>query len=206
MSNKRFGYARTSTIKQDNGLETQIEALKKAKCDKIYSEQISGRSKNRPELNKMLDNLREGDVVVSRLDRLARSLHDLFSITKRIEEAGASFLLLDHPSLDTTTSSGKLLFSVLGALAEFERSLIVSRTKAGREAALERNPEKNMGRPFRTKSDIDEQMRVAYEMGKSYNEIAETYGVSRMTAYRRIRPLIEAKKAKEAGFKLEEVK
>ena len=108
--------------------------------------------------------------------------------------------------MDTTTSSGKLLFSVLGALAEFERSLIVSRTKAGREAALERDPNKNMGRPFRTKSDIDEQMRVAYEMGKSYNEIAETYGVSRMTAYRRIRPLIEAKKAKEAGFGLEEVK
>jgi len=105
--------------------------------------------------------------------------------------------------LDATTSSGKLLFSVLGALAEFERSLIVSRTKAGREAALERDPKKNMGKPFRTKSDIDEQMRVAYEMGKSYNEIAETYGVSRMTAYRRIRPLIEAKKATEAGFKIE---
>ena len=93
---------------------------------------------------------------MSRLDRLTRSLHGLFSITKRIEESGGSFLLLNHPLLDTATSSGKLLFSVLKASAEYRRLLIVGRIKARREAALERDSEKNMGRSFRANSDTDE--------------------------------------------------
>jgi DNA invertase Pin-like site-specific DNA recombinase len=193
----KIGYARTSTAKNQSGLEAQIEALKKAGCKKIYSETASGKNRDRPELESMLKSLRKGDTVVSKMDRLARSLQNLFAITEEIGNAGANFTLLDQPSLDTTTASGKLLFSVLGALGEFERTLIVTRTTEGRERAIAAG--KHMGRPSKLTEKQDKRLLRAYADGDSYNEIAQEFGLSRMSVYRRLRPVIEAKKREELG-------
>jgi DNA invertase Pin-like site-specific DNA recombinase len=118
-------------------IEIQHEALKAAGCVKVYSEKLSGaRADNRPQLDRMLKALRPGDmVVVTRLDRLARSTRDLLNILDQVTAAGASFKSLADAWCDTTTAHGKLLITILGGLAEFERSLILARTKTGTERA-----------------------------------------------------------------------
>jgi DNA invertase Pin-like site-specific DNA recombinase len=127
-----IGYARVSTHEQDN--ELQLRALRKAGVRKIFEEKRSA-VKHRAQLLQLLDALREGDqVVVYKLDRLARSVRDLLNIVDRIESAGATFRSLTE-SFDTTTPSGKMAFQMLGAVAEFERSLIRERSIAGMEVA-----------------------------------------------------------------------
>jgi DNA invertase Pin-like site-specific DNA recombinase len=130
-----LGYARVSTNGQT--LEIQHEALEAAGCAKIYAEKLSGaRADNRPQLDRMLKALRPGDaVVVTRLDRLARSTRDLLNVLDQVTTAGASFKSLADAWCDTTTAHGKLLIAILGGLAEFERSLILARTKTGIERA-----------------------------------------------------------------------
>ena len=122
-----YGYARVSTEDQTLGLQ-QTELQDKG-CNKIFAEKISGARSDRPQLTKLLKALKPGDVVVvTKLDRLARSTVDLQNILQSIKTASADFKVLDTPSLDTTNPYGKLLFDILGALAEFERSMIKTRT------------------------------------------------------------------------------
>ena len=128
-----IGYARVSTT--DQKAELQIDALKAAGCQRVFTDKASGSLTSRPQLDRMLDHLREGDVVVVwRLDRLGRSLKNLIALVEDLADRGVGFRSLSE-SIDTTTANGKLFFSIMGALAEFERELIRERTMAGLEAA-----------------------------------------------------------------------
>jgi DNA invertase Pin-like site-specific DNA recombinase len=142
MNGERFfammalGYARVSTNNQDTA--AQASALKSAGCEKIFREKASGGRWDRPELIRLLDQLRTGDVlIVSRLDRLSRSLRDLLMIMERIKEAEAGFRSLTE-AIDTTTAPGRMMMQMVGAFAEFERAILRERTKAGLDAARER--------------------------------------------------------------------
>lgn len=129
-----IGYARVSTGGQS--LESQLEQLGNAACVKIYSEKVSGARTDRPELQRLLKGLEPGSVViVTRLDRLARSTIDLLTIVEQIADRGCPFKSLADPWADSTTPTGRLLLTVLGGLAEFERELSKARTTEGRERA-----------------------------------------------------------------------
>jgi DNA invertase Pin-like site-specific DNA recombinase len=143
--NRRFGYARVSTVGQT--LDSQLEQLRAAGCTtKIYREKVTGAHNDRRELLKMLKALAPGDVVtVTRIDRLARSTFDLFAIVKQIVDAKAQFRSLAEPWADTGTSTGRLMIAVLGGLADVERDLIRTRTAEGRSRAQKRG--QRMGRP-----------------------------------------------------------
>ena len=131
-----FGYARVSTNEQDTA--AQISALRSAGCEKIFREKASGGRWDRPELHRLLDQLRKSDVlVVSRLDRLSRSLRDVLVIMERIQEAKAGFRSLTE-SIDTTTAAGRMMMQMVGAFAEFERAMLRERTRSGLDAARKR--------------------------------------------------------------------
>jgi DNA invertase Pin-like site-specific DNA recombinase len=128
-----IGYARVSTNDQETA--TQVAALKAAGCERIYREKASGGRWDRPELHKLLDQLRKGDVlVVWKLDRLSRSLRDVLTIMERLGEASAGFRSLTE-AIDTTTPAGRMMMQMVGAFAEFERAMLRERTKAGLDAA-----------------------------------------------------------------------
>jgi DNA invertase Pin-like site-specific DNA recombinase len=132
----KLGYARVSTNEQDTA--AQVSALKSAGCEKIFREKASGGRWDRPELHRLLDQLRKGDVlIVARLDRLSRSLRDVLMIMERIKEAEAGFKSLTE-AIDTTTAPGRMMMQMVGAFAEFERAILRERTKAGLEAARKR--------------------------------------------------------------------
>jgi len=133
----KIGYARVST--QDQNLDLQLKALKKAGCEKIFREKISGFNRHRPEFQRMLDQLRAGDtIIVWKLDRLARSTRDLLNAMATINEASGKFQSLSEPWANTTTHAGKMVMTVFAGIAEFERDLIRERTSAGRDAAKQR--------------------------------------------------------------------
>lgn len=177
-----IGYARVSTRDQD--LTAQEAQLRAAGCGRIFAEKITGTRRARPQLDRMLDHLRAGDViVVTRLDRLARSILDLLDIVERIREAGAGLRSLAEPWADTTTPAGRMVLTVFGGMAEFERSLIVERTSSGRAAAKAR------GTKFGRKPKLDPaQLKHIYQLvdeGKaSRQEIADLFGIDRSTLYR----------------------
>jgi DNA invertase Pin-like site-specific DNA recombinase len=175
------GYVRVSTLEQSTDL--QRLALAEAGCRRIYEDHASGTRADRPQLLAALDFLRPDDVlVVWRLDRLGRSLKHLIETVGDLEERGVGFRSV-HESIDTTTSTGRLIFNIFGALAEFERDLIVDRTKAGLAAARERG-----ARPGRKPSLSTTQVgivRTMHAAGEhSISEIAAAVGVSRATIYR----------------------
>lgn len=177
----KIGYARVSTEEQN--LNLQLDALKKAGCEKIFKEKISGISKDRPEFEKMLHHVRSGDVVVVwKLDRLARSTRALLETIEQLREAGIKFQSLSEPWCDTTSAGGKLIMTVFAGIAEFERDLIRSRTSAGRDAARSRGV--RFGRP---KALTGEQRKLAHKLrreGRSVREIAEVLNVHVATVYR----------------------
>ena len=189
-----IGYARVSTDDQD--LSLQLAALKRAKCKRVFQEKLSGARADRPELRRMLDQLREGDaVVVLRLDRLARSTRDLLDLCETISSAGAGLRSLNEPWADTTSPAGKMVLTVFGGIAEFERALIRERTGAGRKAAMKRGVK--FGRPRKLNAEqVALVARLAGE-GKSAPEIAETFGVHETTIYRCLTAL-EDKRLKAA--------
>ena len=132
-----LGYARVSTDDQD--LTLQRRALREAGCRRLYEESRSGVRRDRPELSRLLDTVREDDVVmVTRLDRLARSTRDLLDIAERLREAGAGLRSLAEPWADTTSPAGRMVLTVFAGIAEFERALIIGRTSAGRDEARAR--------------------------------------------------------------------
>jgi DNA invertase Pin-like site-specific DNA recombinase len=175
-----IGYARVSTQEQDFALQT--DALEKAGCKKIFSDKLSGAKADRPGLQEALEYLRKGDsLVVWRLDRLGRSLTDLIETVTNLEDQGIGFQSLTE-SIDTTTSGGKLIFHIFGALAEFERNLIRERTKAGLEAARARG--RKGGRPrVLDGNKMELAFRLYDEKKNSIKEICQIVGVSKPTLY-----------------------
>lgn len=177
----KIGYARVST--QDQNLNAQIDALKTAGAEKIFKEKITGSKRERPQLEKLLEQLRKGDVVIiTKYDRLSRSLRDLIDIVGRIGEAGAGFKSLAE-DIDTTSPAGRLVFHVFGSIAEFERERIIERTKEGLVAARRRG--RVGGRPKAlTEKKLKEVVRMRDKEKRSPYEIAEIFGVSHMTVRR----------------------
>lgn len=173
-----IGYARVSTMDQDASL--QLDALNMASCERIYQESRSGASRERPELSKCLDTLREGDtLVVWRLDRLGRSLKDLVEIISELEGKGIGFRSLTE-AIDTTNAGGKLVFHIFAALSEFERSLIQERTRAGLAAARARG--RKGGRPrAMTNDQVKKAKAMLSDPMITKNEVAKHFGVTRMT-------------------------
>src|SRR5215467_2925343 len=176
-----FGYALVSTRGQ--GLASQLADLKAAGCGNIYKEKASGAQTDRPELAKVIRRLDAGDVlVVTRLDRLARSTRDLLNIVDAVAKAGATFKSIHDAWADTTTPHGKLMLTILGGLAEFERSLILARTADGVKRAKERGVK--FGRPTALTTYQRQEARQRLEAGESQSDIARTFGVSQATISR----------------------
>jgi DNA invertase Pin-like site-specific DNA recombinase len=176
-----YGYARVSTREQD--LSGQVAELLAAGCAKVFREKASGARGDRAELAKVVKRLEPRDVlVVTRLDRLARSTRDLLNVLASVTERGAGFRSLKDAWCDTTTPHGRLMLTVLGGLAEFERELIRARTGEGRERAKVRGV--RFGRPLKLSPH---QRREALERlggGESVVDVARTFGVDRATLYR----------------------
>ena len=179
-----IGYARVSTFEQN--LNLQKDALKAAGCEKIFEDHISGAASSRPGMNKAIEFLRKGDtLVVWRLDRLGRSLKHLIEVVSLLEERHIGFKSLQE-AIDTTSSGGKLIFHIFGALAEFERNLIRERTMAGLSAARARG--RKGGRP----KALDPQQRdiavmLYHQKKKTVKEICSIMGISKPTLYSYIR-------------------
>jgi DNA invertase Pin-like site-specific DNA recombinase len=176
-----IGYARCSTEAQDT--EAQITSLKAAGADKVYAEKISGAVTDRRELAKAIASLTSGDLLlVTKLDRLARSTRDLLNTIATIADKGAGFRVLDNPAMDTTSAHGRLLLSVLGSIAEFERELIRSRTGEGRQRAKLRGVK--FGRkPKLTLHQIKE-ILARKQTGEALVDIGRSYNVSHSTISR----------------------
>jgi len=177
-----YGYARISTDEQN--LNLQLDALEHAGCEKIFKDEgVSGAATTRPGLDEALSTLHAGDVLtVWKLDRLGRSLPHLIAVIEELQKKGAGFKSLSE-NIDTTTAGGKLIFHIFGALAEFERSLIAERTKAGLQAAKKRG--KKLGRPMRlTQEQIKHAEKMINTGQQTTSGMAELYGVDRTTLYR----------------------
>ena len=180
----KIGYARVST--KDQNLALQKEALQREGCELIFEEKASGAKSNRPELRRMIDQLRKGDlVIIWKLDRLGRSLRDLINLVTEIQDKGAGLKSLND-AIDTTTPQGKLTFHLFAALAEFERDIIRERTKAGLEAARARG--RKGGRPKGLSKAAENNAIVArslYDQKKmSVTEICQQLGIARSTFYK----------------------
>lgn len=181
MTSSLIGYCRVSTDAQE--LTQQREALAAVGCARIFAEKVSGAKRDRAELARMLDHLRPGDVVtVTRLDRLARNTRDLLDIAEQLASKGAGLRSLAEPWADTTTPAGKMVLTVFAGIAEFERSLIVERTRSGRVAAQQRGVQ--FGRRPSLSADQVAHARQQIEGGKSPGEVAKLLGVHRSTLYR----------------------
>src|ERR1700722_16201864 len=175
-----FGYARTSTVEQEAGLEAQQRDLKAAGVDKVFVEQVSSVAA-RAQLELALDYLRDGDVLtVTKLDRLARSINDLCAIIKRIEAKGASLRILGM-GLDTSTASGRLMLNVLGSVAQFKREVMLERQREG--IAKAKGEGKYKGRKPTARAKTDDIRRLASE-GATRESISAQLGVSVRSVYR----------------------
>src|SRR5690349_5269388 len=185
----RIGYGRVSTT--DQHPEAQHDALTAAGCDEIFIDKLSGKLASRPELDKALVAVRQGDqLVITKLDRLGRSLRNLMDLSDLFQSKGVGLVVLDQ-GIDTTTPAGRLFFQIIGAIAEFEHSLMAERTRQGLEAARAR------GRTGGQKAKLrPRQIKLAQQMydetgddGKrryTVQQIADEFGVSRPTIYRHL--------------------
>jgi DNA invertase Pin-like site-specific DNA recombinase len=178
----RYGYARVSTGKQD--FELQVEALKAAGCERIFAEKVSGKSTDgRREFQRLMKALNPGDtVVVTKLDRLARSSRDLLNILGQLEEGSCGFVSLGEAWCDTTSDVGKLVITIMSGIAEFERKLILSRTEAGIAKAKEQG--KKFGRP--SALDVGQKRKIAerYAAGETMQALADEYEVGVASIHR----------------------
>ncbi|NLS68166.1 recombinase family protein [Bradyrhizobium brasilense] len=177
-----YGYARVSTVGQD--WATQAAALEAAGIFRLFAEKVSGVAARRPELEGCLKLLQPGDVlIVTKLDRLARSTRDLLNIVDRIGNAGAGFKSLDDPWADTTTPHGRLMMTVLSGIAEFERELILQRTSEGRARAKAEGRKLGGRAPKLTPHQRREAMR-RLDDGESMRAVAKSYAVNHSTLSR----------------------
>lgn len=179
----KIGYARVST--DDQSLDLQIDALRAAGCEKVYEEKISGAAKDRPQLDNLLDEiLRAGDTLtVWRLDRLGRSLPHLVKTVEDLKARGIGFESLQE-RIETETATGRLIFHVFAALADFERSIIRERTHAGLAAARARG--RMGGRKALDAEKVQALQKLAADRGNSPGFICKTLGISRSTFYKYI--------------------
>lgn len=182
MKNYVFGYARVSTEAQN--LDRQIDALKKYGVDVIYNEKMTGTKKERPELTKMLDRITKGDtVVIESLSRLGRSTKDLIELTEIFQSKGVHLVSLKE-NIDTNSPTGKLLFTLMSAIAQFERDLIAERTLEGLKSARARG--RKGGRPKTNNETINKAVKL-YKTGQySIREITELTGIKKDTLYRNL--------------------
>lgn len=187
-----IGYARVSTSQQN--LDSQIETLKAAGCEKIYCDEMSGTKRDRPELNKLLQEIvRNGDtIVVTKIDRLARSIIDLNKIVQEAKNKGVTIHFLSEDmkfdGRNENSSLQMLLFNMLAAFAQFERDLIVERTSEGRERAKKQG--KHLGRPARNEKDVERALKLYFSRstnGHSVNDIVKLTGIPRSTIYHEIK-------------------
>lgn len=181
----KVGYARVSTYGQK--LDVQVERLKSSGCEKLFQEKVSGKeATDRKQLQSALEFVREGDCfVVTRLDRLARSVQDLVSITKALESSGVDLVVLDQ-SIDTSTPTGRLMFHMLAAIGEFERELIQERAQEGRVKAREAGIK--FGRPPKLTDDQLQQLREEFHASDTVkSELASRYGLSKSSLYRLVK-------------------
>lgn len=186
--NHIFGYARVSTMDQNQ--DTQIEALEKQGCYKIFKDKISGTSISRPALDKMLAQLREGDtVIVAKFNRLGRSTTHLIHLVNDFAQKGIHFRALDF-GIDTTTPTGRLMLTFFAALAEYERETILEKTRAGQLLAKAKG--KHVGRPAKINEEKYAKVKKALENGISVMDTAKITGIS-LTSVKRYRRLIENK-------------
>ena len=177
----KLGYARCSTL--DQNLDWQIDALTKEGCDRIFQEKFTGTRKDRPELLRLMDMLREGDtVIICELTRLSRSVKDLFDLVEQVEKAGANIKSLKEPWLDTTTPQGRLLFTIFSGVSQFERELIRERTMEGLASARARG--RMGGRPGKDKKIVEQALTLYDSKAYSVDEISKTTGISRATLYK----------------------
>ena len=182
MKNYVIGYARVSTAEQN--LERQIDALNEYGVDKLYTEKISGTKRNRPELDTMLERLESGDtVVIESLSRLGRSTKDLLNLIDILEAKQVKLISLKE-NIDTHTSTGKLLITVLSALAQFERDNIVERTQEGLVAARARG--RKGGRPKVPEDKVQQAIKLYRTNEYSLSEIEDLTGVKSSTLYRKL--------------------
>jgi DNA invertase Pin-like site-specific DNA recombinase len=176
----QIGYARSSTVDQQARYEAQIRALKAAGCDKIFAEKVSSVGQ-RAELEAALDYARAGDaLVVTKLDRLARSVAHLVSIGERLDAKGVSLKVLEQ-AIDTSTPTGRLMFNMLGAIAQFERELMLERQREGVAKAKLEGKYKGRAPTARAKAGMVKQLRAA---GVGPSEIARRLGIGRASVYR----------------------
>ncbi|MDO6588560.1 recombinase family protein [Salipiger sp. 1_MG-2023] len=178
----KIGYARTSTSDQTAGLDAQHRDLSKAGCEKIFAEKVSSVDKaHRAKLAEALEFCRDGDtLVITKLDRLARSTQHLLSIVEDLESKGVSLEILAM-GIDTGTPTGRLMLTMLGGVAEFERNIMLERQREGIAKAKAEGKYKGRQPTARTKAD---EMRRLSEAGKTRKEIAEALGVSERSVYR----------------------
>jgi len=176
----KYGYARVSTLGQD--LEAQIQALKGEGCEKIYSEKFTGTKVDRPQFQELLSILREGDtLVVTKLDRFARSASDAIQIVRELFDRGVRVHILNMGLIENTPT-GKLIFTIMSGFAEFERDMIVERTQEGKAIAKQRKDFKD-GRPYKfTKKQIKHALELLSSM--SYKQVEEKTGISKSTLIR----------------------
>lgn len=186
--NTIYGYARVSTVKQD--LSSQVDDLKRAGATNIFKDKYTGTTANRPEFDKLMVKIESGDtLIVIKLDRLARNTQDALNIVKQMNAEGVILRVLNIGTIDNSPS-GRLIFTVFSAFAEFERDLIVSRTQEGKAWAKANNPNFHEGMPRKyNQEQIDFAWKLHTQDHMSYSEISKKLGISQATIYRRFREL-----------------
>ena len=191
----KYGYARVSTT--DQKLENQIDLLKSAGADKIFREKYTGTTTQRPEFQKLLNELEANDtLIVTKLDRFARNTTEALELIQKLFKQNIKVNILNMGVIDNTPT-GQLIFTIFSAFAQFERDLIVTRTQEGKMYAREHDPNFREGRP-RTYSD--EQNQLAYELrqqGMTYKMIARKTGISERTQQRRFKEQLKNKSSKQ---------
>lgn len=177
-----FGYARVST--QEQNLDRQLDSLKLAGAEEIIQEKITGTKADRPELNRLMDKLRKGDIIlIADLTRLSRSTKDLFNLVEQIEKKGANIKSLKESWLDTTTPQGKLMFTFMAGISQFERDLISQRTKEGLEAARARG--KKGGRKPKLDKNKKKAIYDLYQKKQmAVKDICDMFDISKPTLYK----------------------
>ena len=177
----KLGYARVST--EDQRLDLQRTRLMEAGCARLFEEKVSGAARRRPQLERLLGEMRAEDIlVVTRLDRLARSTAELLRIAEAIAEKSGGLQSLEEPWADTTTPAGRMVLTVFAGVAEFERALIQHRTDEGRQAAKRRGV--SFGRPQKLRPDQRTLAIALVQEGRSISEVARTFNVHPATIHR----------------------
>lgn len=180
----KIGYARVST--EDQSLDRQLDAFKVEGVERIYKENITGTKMERPQFQAMMENLREGDIIIiESLSRLSRSLKHLLEIVEQLEEKKVHLKSLKEPWLDTTSPQGKFLLAIFAGLSQFERDLISQRTKEGLKSARARGHEG--GRPKANQEKLELGVKMYLTKFHTWDEITKATGVSKQTIYRELK-------------------